>query len=327
MKTLKHYFLLLICLILFLSCSKHRNVTKSLFGLSNEYICKENMQKFENNIKSGKYFEWVDDKEDFYLNEKYYEDYDILLQFHKSSSYHTECNKDSSQWNEWMYYRHNGTEKEKEKWITACPFCLYLDDCLQKDSSFSANKDFEFKDSKLDFYQNLLIPEYQKRKAAKLEELEKKRIPEEWKDCRLIGFNYSASAAMYGYYIPSSFKNKKASSVFDRRNTLNKQKGDATYGIQTNVNINKSEKTATFDYECYAVSDHSDSYGQSKKIGDLSFTIKFSPEKNTAIIYNAKITTASSGKSQTFSYGVFDAEEMANAVDSFLEWVIDVDKI
>ena len=227
-----------------------------------------------------------------------------------------------------MYYRHNGTEKEKEKYITACPFCLYLDDCLQNDSSFSANKDFEFKDSNLAFYQNILIPEYQKRKTEKLAELEKKRIPAEWKDCRLVGFNYSASAAMYGYYIPSSFKNKKASVVFDKKSVLSKQKGDATYGIQKDVNINKSDNKATFDYECYAVSDHSDSYGESKKIGDLSFTIKFSPEKKTALIYSATITTTSSGKSQTFTYGgIFDAEAMANAVDSFLEWVIDVDKI
>ncbi len=59
-------------------------------------------------------------------------------------------------------------------------------------------------------------------------------------------------------------------------------------------------------------------------MGDLSFTVKFSPSDKTAFIYSATIKIESSGKSKTFDY---DEESMANAVEGFLVWIIDTDKL
>ena len=155
------------------------------------------------------------------------------------------------------------------------------------------------------------------------------KLPAEWQECRLLGFNYSASAAMYGYYLPRPFKNKKAGVVFNKKNVLSKSKDAGTYGVLKDVNIYSSDYKAKFDYECYVVSDRPDTYGQVKKMGDLSFTVKFSPSDKTAFIYSATIKTESSGKSQTFdSDGViYDEESMANAVEGFLVWIIDTDKL
>lgn len=59
------------------------------------------------------------------------------------------------------------------------------------------------------------------------------------------------------------------------------------------------------------------------------FSSKFNPDRETAFIYSATIKTESSGKSQTFDYdgAIHDEEYMANAVEGFLVWIIDTDKI
>lgn len=319
---------LIACSLIFFSCSNHKKAIKSLFILSDEDVCKENMRIFESKIQAGKYFDWNEDKEDYYLNDEYKEDYNTLLSFHKSHQ-HPVCNNDSLEWKQWMYFRHNGNYKEQQEYVTACPFCRYLDDCLEEDPEFSADNDFLFDHKKLNYFNTLLLPEYETRKNAKIAELEKKRLPSDWKECRLIGFNYRTSAALYGYYLPSPFKNKKAGTVFDKKNILSKEKDTGTYGVLKDINVFKSDYKAKFDYECYAVSDRPDTYGQVKKMGDLSFTVKFSPSDKTAFIYSATIKTESSGKSQTFEYDgvIYDEESMANAVEGFLVWIIDTDKL
>ena len=209
----------------------------------------------------------------------------------------------------------------------SCPICRIAHKKIEEKSFKKEDENFSYYTS--DFYiwdknefADRLFTEYIKKQ-------EKMILPAEWQECRLLGFNYSASAAMYGYYLPSPFKNKKAGVVFNKKNVLSKSKDAGTYGVLKDVNIYSSDYKAKFDYECYVVSDRPDTYGQVKKMGDLSFTVKFSPSDKTAFIYSATIKTESSGKSQTFDYDgvIYDEESMANAVEGFLVWIIDTDKL
>lgn len=222
-----------------------------------------------------------------------------------------------------LFYDSSLTRRKK----ISCPICRIAHKMIEEKTYKKEDEEFSYYISELYFWDDnefagKLLNEY-------IQKQEKMKLPAEWQECKLLGFNYSTSAAMYGYYLPSPFKNKKAGSVFDKKNVLAKSKDAGTYGVLKEVNIYSSENKAQFDYECYAVSDRSATYGQVKKMGDLSFTIKFNPDRETAFIYSATIKTESSGKSQTFDYdgAIHDEEFMANAVECFLVWIIDTDKI
>ena len=222
-----------------------------------------------------------------------------------------------------LFYDSSLTQRKK----ISCPICRIAHKMIEEKTLKKEDNSFSYNNCDLYIWENnefagKLLNEYIKRQ-------EKMKLPAEWQECKLLGFNYSTSAAMYGYYLPSPFKNKKAGSVFDKKNVLAKSKDAGTYGVLKDVNIYSSENKAQFDYECYAVSDRAATYGQVKKMGDLSFTVKFDLDRKTAFIYSAIIKTESSGKSQTFDYdgAIHDEEFMANAVEGFLVWIIDTDKI
>lgn len=64
-------------------------------------------------------------------------------------------------------------------------------------------------------------------------------------------------------------------------------------------------------------------------MGDMNFTVKFSPSSKIAYIYSSSIRQQSTGETQSFTYDgyIYDKEFMANAVEGFMSWIIDTDKL
>ncbi len=222
-----------------------------------------------------------------------------------------------------LFYNSSLTQRKK----ISCPICRIAHKKIEDNL-------FKKEDENLTYYNSEFYIWDSNEFAGKhfteyIKKEEKMKLPAEWQDCRLLGFNYSASAAIYGYYLPSPFKNKKAESVFDKKNVLSKEKDAGTYGILKDVNIYSSNNTAKIDYECYKISNSSDLSGQEKKLGEFSFTVKFSPSNKTAYIFSSSIKQQSTGETQTFTYDgvIYDEETMAYAVEGFLSCVIDTDKI
>ncbi len=146
----------------------------------------------------------------------------------------------------------------------------------------------------------------------------KRELPASWQNCVLDGFSYS-----------SPFYDKTVGEIFDENNLITKEnaRNGGTFGKLIDFVVKPDSDFAIFDYELWVVANKSGMEGQLRKIGDVSITLVFLPEYETAVIYEVETSQASTGMTKTFTYDgySYDEEMMAHAAESFMKMMIKVD--
>lgn len=197
----KSIFLILFILVIttLLSCNNNKSTAKKLLKDSNEEELKLLLENLSYDIYTEEIFDWYENEEDYLLSSIFFDDIDNIAKHHQkfhASKFGTE------EWEKWMYFYNHSEIKNASDFVTQCPYCAYIEEQYNKNSSYTIPDKFDFRMFK--YFKENIYPAYQKAKASKLAELEKKKLPDNWKDCRLQGFTYNYSWASRGYYIPSS---------------------------------------------------------------------------------------------------------------------------
>lgn len=324
---IKSFFCLLLS-ILFMACNNNKKNVQEMLLKAQENQLKTMIHSFEENVRNGSYFVWDEKTENYLLNDNFGDDYRKLWKFHVEN--HPVCSKDSKEWEKWMYFHNHEYKDGTEDLITFCPFCLYFDNCIKENPDFIGDKDTTVKAQDLAFWNTIVIPTYKSMKDKKIAELNKTRLPEDWRDYTLLGFRRGILSSMAARSIPGyaieKLNSKKAGDVFNIKNLRTRSNLSYlnTIGILDDLSINRTQNTATFIYKSYVTSKESK---EQLELLTCKITLRFQPNNKTAFVYRLDTTTKGDKLVVEYDDDIYDYQFMAEQAYGILITVMDFDKI